>query len=99
MMWRWRMRVNDDRFPLSNFIQEAKNWETCAIGEARERNPKLRVLFAFGTNQDFPSQDRRLQELGLSFFDAVRSNRRAYAKVLLSAIQRRVRRLKERYGV
>ena len=99
MRWRWRARVDDKSLPLSTYRDQASDWTTCGIGEARERNPKLNILFPLGPDQTFPPQDQRLEKLGFAFYLAVRDNRRGTAKTLLSAIQRRVRTLKARYGL
>ena len=83
MMWRWRQRIQDTQIPLQTFEPLAKKWDTCAVGEAQEKNPDL-------------GRRVELDDLGIDFWKAVRDGQRSTAGRLLTAIQRRVRSLLRR---
>ena len=93
MMWQWRARIADEDVPLNQYSKLARDWRTCGIGEARKRNPELRILWPNGPDENYPPKDWQLEAYGMSFWRAVKAGDRLNAGMWLSKIQRRVRTL------
>ena len=87
-MTTWWERLNDPLTNISNYSAEARSWRRCAVGESSRRAPSVVV-----TTGGIPPEDKKLERLGVKFYNAVRTNNRPRAKQLYLMIERRVIRL------
>lgn len=84
----WWERLNDLDTRLSTYASDARSWRRCAVGESSHREPTVVV-----TTHGDPPDDKKLERLGVKFYNAVRTDNRSRAKQLYLMIERRVIRL------
>lgn len=84
----WWERLNDESVSLSVYSRQAKNWNWCAVGEARKQKPGVVVTVDYGI-----PRDRKLETLGIRFYNAVYANNRPRAKQVYLMIERRLIRM------
>ncbi len=90
MEWLYRI-VNKSR-PVRDYADLAIcSWQTCAVGEARDKN--LDALVPQVGFADEPPADARLKKLGVEFGKAVACGHRRKALRLYFAIQKRIAHL------
>src|SRR5690348_15730918 len=93
---RWIERLLDRKTKISEHVQAAKAWDTCAVGEVVQDFPS--VVLIDPLHIDKPSRlhrpaDVKLNSLGIKFAVAVGKNDRKGALEIYDAIQARVRTL------
>jgi hypothetical protein len=96
---KWRERVEEARvrgYFTKEEIAEAKDWDTCAVGEARERYAILYKDSKMGLTRLFV--DLQLQTWGQGFFNCVEASDFKFADEYLDLIELRLRELSQVKG-
>lgn len=93
-MSEWGKRLDDLETPIEYYRVDAKNWDRCVVGEARDEYPDV---ILYDTTNSHPT-DTVLYSLGIQFYWAVQDCDRSLACTIYHLIQKRVRLLCDAYA-
>ncbi len=89
----WWQRLNDESVSISAYANQARSWNACAVGEARKHQPIVVSVYPKDSRHRDVPRDKKLERLGIKFYDSVRANNRPRAKQLYLMIERRLIRI------